>query len=243
MAMGATGNTVASSRLGRLARRTASAAQAQAEATQERCDLCDQPIPSQHRHLLDLSARELKCVCQPCRILFDSGAAGGGHYRLVPDRRLRIEDFELDDPGWSALRIPVDMAFLFHSTAEDRAVAFYPGAMGATESLLKLRSWEAIEAANPVLRGMEPDVEALLINRARGAREHWLVPIEDCYALAGLIRTHWKGLTGGKEVWEEIGRFFEELGGRASLASRHDGTEEPNASTAATPGAERSGDG
>lgn len=220
--MGATGNTLGSSRLGRLARRTASEAQAQAEATQERCDLCDELIGADHRHLLDLSERELKCVCRACTILFDSGAAGGGHYRLVPDRRLRIEDFDLDDAGWSALSIPVDMAFLFRSTAESRVVAFYPGPMGATESLLKLRAWEEIEVANPVLTGMEPDVEALLINRARGAREHWLVPIEDCYSLAGLIRTRWKGLTGGQEVWDEIGRFFEDLGRRARLASRHD---------------------
>ena len=32
-------------------------------------------------------------------------------------------------------------------------------------------AWEAIEDANPVLAGMEPDVEALLVNRARGARD------------------------------------------------------------------------
>jgi hypothetical protein len=58
---------------------------------------------------------------------------------------------------------------------------------------------------------MEPDVEALLVNRARGARQHWLVPIDECYALVGLIRTRWKGLTGGKQVWEEIGHFFDRL--------------------------------
>jgi hypothetical protein len=58
---------------------------------------------------------------------------------------------------------------------------------------------------------MEPDVEALLVNRAQGARRHWLVPIDECYALVGLIRTRWKGLTGGKQVWEEIGHFFDRL--------------------------------
>ena len=65
--------------------------------------------------------------------------------------------------------------------------------MGATESLLELDAWEALEAANPVLATLEPDVEALLVNRARGAREHWLVPIDECYALVGLIRTRWRG--------------------------------------------------
>ena len=71
-------------------------------------------------------------------------------------------------------------------------------------------------AANPVLAELEPDVEALLVNRARGAREHWLVPIDDCYALVGLIRTRWRGLSGGEEVWREIDAFFDGPATRAS---------------------------
>ena len=62
---------------------------------------------------------------------------------------------------------------------------------------------------------LEPDVEALLVNRAHGAREHFLVPIEDCYRLVALIRTRWRGLTGGREVWEELERFFAGLSQQA----------------------------
>ena len=80
------------------------------------------------------------------------------------------------------------MAFFFHNTQAERMMAFYPGPMGATESLLDLGAWETLEEANPVLVTIEPDVEALLVNRARGAREHWLVPIDECYGLVGLIR-------------------------------------------------------
>ena len=71
-----------------------------------------------------------------------------------------------------------------------------------------------------MLGELEPDVEALLVNRARGARDHWLVPIDECYALVGLIRTRWRGFTGGQEVWEEIGRFFEQLDRRSKPAGR-----------------------
>ena len=39
-----------------------------------------------------------------------------------------------------------------------------------------------------MLATLEPDIEALLVNRARGARRHWIVPIDECYALVGLIR-------------------------------------------------------
>ena len=184
-------------------------------AAREQCELCGGPIPAAHRHVLDLTTRDLKCACRPCTVLFDRRGAGGGHFRLIPERRLRLEGFELDDALWGELRIPVEMAFFFRSSAAERVVAYYPGPMGATESLLELRAWEAIETANPVLGEMEPDVEALLVNRARGARNCWLVPIDDCYELVGLIRTRWRGLTGGKEVWEELGRFFTALDRRS----------------------------
>jgi hypothetical protein len=63
---------------------------------------------------------------------------------------------------------------------------------------------------------MEEDVAALLVNRighSRGAApaEYYLAPIDECYKLVGLIRTHWRGLSGGTEVWREIGGFFAAL--------------------------------
>jgi len=187
------------------------AAKEAAEATQEHCDMCSEPIPPEHRHLLEISTREMMCVCRPCSILFDRKAASEGRYRLIPDRRLFLEDFEMSDAQWESLRIPVDMAFFFYSTPAERVVAYYPSPMGPTESLLKLSAWEELERCNPVLGGMERDVEALLVNRVRGARDHFLVPMDECYSLVGLLRMHWRGLSGGREVWEEIGRFFEEL--------------------------------
>src|SRR4051794_28285323 len=181
----------------------------------ELCELCGDPVPPDHRHLLDLRNRELMCACQPCRILFDSGAAGGGHYRLVPDRRMHLAGFQLDDAMWDELLIPVDMAFFFRHSGEDKVVAYYPSPAGPTESLLELEAWQDLERANPVLRGLEPDVEALLVNRSRGARQYFVVPIEDCYSLVGVIRLRWRGLSGGREVWEEVERFFESLVGRS----------------------------
>src|SRR5215217_9282980 len=196
------------------------AAQAAAEAVQEYCELCSEPIPPEHRHLLEVSTREIMCVCRPCSILFDREAASEGRYRLIPDRHLLLEDFQMEDAQWESLRIPVDMAFFFHSAPAERVVAFYPSPMGPTESLLKLDAWEELETQNPVLKGMERDVEALLVNRARGAREHFLVPMDKCYGLVGLIRMHWRGLSGGRKVWEEIGRFFEELRRRSKTVRR-----------------------
>jgi hypothetical protein len=177
----------------------------------ERCDMCAAPVEPGHRHLVDLDDRRLLCACRACALLFDSAAAGGGHLRLLPTRRRRLDDFVLHDAAWERLRIPVEMAFFFHDTGAERVSAFYPSPAGPTESLLPLESWTELEAANPVLLEMEPDVEALLVNRAREMREHWLVPIDDCYELVGLIRSRWRGFGGGEEVWTEINRFFDDL--------------------------------
>jgi len=209
------------SSLRRFAREEAEKAEkAATEAAQEHCDLCNEPIPPEHRHLLEVSTREMMCACRPCSILFDSAAASEGRYRIIPDRHLFLEDFEMSDVQWESLRIPVDMAFFFYSTPAEKVVAFYPSPMGPTESLLKLSAWEELEKANPVVKGMERDVEALLVNRVRGAREHFLVPMDECYGLVGLIRMHWRGLSGGREVWEEIERFFEELRKRSKIVRR-----------------------
>jgi len=204
-------SAVVPSRLGRLARPAPAAPEEEAE----RCDLCAEPLAPEHRHLVDVERRRLLCACRACSILFDRGAAGGGHYRLVPERRAALPGFRLDDERWNALAIPVGLAFLFRSSAAGRVVAVYPSAAGATESQLELGEWQAIEADNPLLRGLEPDVEALLVNRARGACEHFLVPIDDCYALVGLVRRHWRGLAGGREAWTAIEAFFERLRARA----------------------------
>ena len=199
------------SALKRFARRGQQAVQAALES----CDFCSEPIPTEHRHLLEISKREVMCVCQACSILFDREAASLGKFRLIPDRRLYFPDFQMDDIQWEGLRIPVGLAFLFYSTPAEKVLAYYPGPMGATESLLSLDTWGDLVRCNPILQKMEPDVEALLINRARGARDHFLVPVDECYRLVGILRMNWRGFTGGKEVWEEIGRFFKQLRGRS----------------------------
>src|SRR5438874_666498 len=45
---------------------------------------------------------------------------------------------------------------------------------------------------------------------------HYIVPIDACYELIGLIRLKWKGLSGGEEVWKAIAEFFAGLRKRAT---------------------------
>jgi hypothetical protein len=201
--------TPATSRLAALARPQLPA------VAEERCELCGEVLPEEHRHVADVRNRTLLCACRACAVLLGRPGAGGDHYRLVPERRLLLRGLRLSDEQWSNLQLPVDLAFFFPSTPAGRVVALYPSPLGATESQLGLEAWEELERENPVLQELEPDVEALLVNRARGTREHFLVPIDDCYALVALIRSRWKGFAGGEEVWREIDRFFDRLRAKA----------------------------
>jgi hypothetical protein len=182
-------------------------------AAVERCDLCSEPVPGRHRHLLESGTRQVVCVCQACSLLFSRPAASLGKYRLIPDRHLYLANVTLTDAEWDSLRVPVGICFVTTGRA------FYPGPMGPTEAVVDPSTWAALVARYPILGTIEPEVEALLVNRARGARDHFIVPIDTCFGLAGLIRTRWRGLSGGTEVWLEIGRFFESLRKRSRVHS------------------------
>ena len=187
----------------------------------ERCDLCSAELPPDHQHLFEPPTRQLICSCQPCAILFSGQTET--KYRRVPRRVRSLPDFRLTDAQWESLLIPIGMAFFFHSSPAGKTLALYPSPAGATESLLDLASWAAVVEDNPVLSEMEPDVEALLVNRVRGAADYYLVPIDECYKLVGLIRAGWRGLSGGAEVWREIEQFFaglKEKSGAAREAAR-----------------------
>lgn len=186
----------------------------------EHCEMCSRELPPDHEHLVEPANRKLICACDACSILFEGQA--GTKYKRVPRRVLFLRDFQLTDSQWDGLMVPIEMAFFFKSTPSGKVIALYPSPAGPTESLLSLETWGDIEQANPVLSQMEPDVMALLVNRVghvHGASppEYYLVPIDECYKLVGLIRTNWRGLSGGTEVWREIGAFFTVLKKRAGF--------------------------
>jgi Family of unknown function (DUF5947) len=193
--------------------RPRTAAAATAEAAAERCEMCSALLGAEHQHLVEPSKRQMVCACEPCAILFSGEVEK--KFKRVPRRIRALPEFRLTDRQWDNLMIPIRLAFFFHSTPDAKVLAFYPSPAGAIESLLALDSWNEVVEDNPVLREMESDVEALLVNRVGGMGEYYLVPIDECYKLVGLIRAHWRGLSGGTEVWREIKGFYEGLKERA----------------------------
>ncbi|MBA3774532.1 MAG: hypothetical protein H0X13_19190 [Ramlibacter sp.] len=187
------------------------------QAPGERCELCGQAIDASHDHLLDLESRRTLCACPACATRSERGAETG--WRRIPTEVARLDAFRLTDAAWDSLMIPIGLAFFYASSAEGRIVAMYPGPAGAVESLLDLEAWNVLLEANPGLATLRPDVEALLVHRVGVARQYFRVPIDRCFALAGLIRTRWHGLSGGPAVQAAIERFFAELAPAASTSS------------------------
>ena len=181
--------------------------------TAEYCELCSAELHHDHAHLVELASRQIVCACDACAVLFDGQERS--KFKRVPRDTHALPGFKMSDAQWEGLVIPINLAFFFRSSLEGRVIAFYPSPAGAVESLLTLDAWNAIVEDNPELRQLRPDVEALLVNRIGNSIEHppeyFIAPIDECYKLVGLIRTHWKGLSGGSEVWTEIGKFFAEL--------------------------------
>jgi hypothetical protein len=186
----------------------------------ERCEFCAVEVDERHGHVADLHDHRLLCVCRPCYLLFGPQGAGGGRYRGVGEDVRRVEDLELDETRWDALRIPVDLVFFFRQSGIDGLLSFYPGPGGATESELDLSAWSGIAAANPVVDTVEPDVEAVLLRRHDGVFSCYLVPVDVCYELVGVVRQSWTGLGGGPEVWDRIAEFFAGLDARADAVPR-----------------------
>jgi hypothetical protein len=189
-----------------LAARSASAGDA--PAPEEKCEMCAAAIAADHSHVADLEKSSLLCACRACYLLFTRPQAGRGRYRSVPDRYLHDPAHPMSPGEWEELEIPVGLAFFLRSSEPDEVAGFYPSPAGATECRLDLAAWERLSAAHPLLGAMESDVEAALICKTDDDIEHFLVPIDACYELAGRMRLYWRGFDGGAEARQSIAEFL-----------------------------------
>jgi hypothetical protein len=182
----------------------------------EVCEMCSAPIPDAHSHVVNVETRSLMCSCRGCYLLFTREGAAQGKYRAVPDRYLYDPSFRLNETDWDEFQIPVRIAFFFFNSSMGRVAAFYPSPAGATESLLPLDAWRKLSTTNPILSEVAPDVEALLVyGRNCEGFDCFIVPIDACYELTGLIRRRWKGFDGGEEAWRDVDDFFERARSRS----------------------------
>jgi hypothetical protein len=167
----------------------------------EKCKICGAGLEDDHPHLIEPARRKPICACNACAMLF---AAEGACYKRIPRRAHSLNDYRISHAQWDRLMIPVSVAFFFKSGGN--VVALYPSPAGPIELPVSLHTWDAIAGRHPVLRAMEPDVEALMVNHWSG--EYFLLPIDKCFDLLGLIRSHCQGQPGGSNAWEKLRRYF-----------------------------------
>jgi hypothetical protein len=178
-----------------------------ADEPDERCELCGSAVGRDHDHVADVQQGALRCVCRPCRILFDDSGAGGGRLRGVPDRVVGIV---MQTGVLGGLKVPVGTAFVIVSSRHDRAVAFYPSSLGATEADVDMDAWRMLTSRHPEVSTMVADVEALLIHERSGGVDAFVVPVTTAYELVERVRSSWTGISGG-EASTVIGAFMAEL--------------------------------
>ena len=171
--------------------RLAQRATVEREAALEHCELCGRRSPPTHRHVLELATRDVKCACRPCGLLFERAE----QHEADPDRRPR----PTVDDVWEICGCRSTSRSSSAPTATTKA--FYPSPMGPTESLLTVRCRRRARGRR---RGAARQPRA----RRAGSGS---CRSTSAYALVGLIRTHWRGLTGGADVWRELDQFFDGL--------------------------------
>jgi hypothetical protein len=174
----------------------------------DHCDLCGTVIDAGHRHLLHLVDRRILCSCEPCFAM----RAGDAELRPSGTRALVLEGFALDDDLWAKFQIPIGLAFFMLRERGQGILGLYPSPAGATECELQLAAWDELVAANPVLEGLEPEVEALIVDRMSEPPQHAIVPIDRCYELVGMIKSRWEGISGGRAIDDAVAEFFASLG-------------------------------
>ena len=127
-----------------------------------RCELCPLSLPDDHKHLLDLEERRIVCVCAD--LLVDAL----GRRALPADRLAHAVARRRSSSRTSCGRSSRSRSAWRSSCARatsGKVVGLYPSPAGATECELDLEAWDRLVAANPVLEDLDPDAEALIVNR------------------------------------------------------------------------------
>ena len=105
------------------------------------------------------------------------------------------------------------------SSVTDGVVALYPSPAGATECELDLEAWRELVELNPVLDELEPDAEALIVNRMADPPHVRDRADRRCYRLVGLVKIDaGRASRAAPAVDEAVAGYFDELRAAAAPA-------------------------
>lgn len=156
----------------------------------EECELCAQLMSAEHEHLLEPDARRVYCACPACAALYsEEQQRAGARYLRVERRAARLLEVDLDDAAWAELGVPVGLAFFTTRQRTGEVVATFPGRAGLIETFVPPRAWSELTQRFSALKGILPDVEALLARRSARHQDYFQVSIDHCYELSNLLRS------------------------------------------------------
>jgi Family of unknown function (DUF5947)/AIR synthase related protein, C-terminal domain len=95
---------------------------------QEKCEFCGAGLAPEHRHLLEVAKRRIVCTCSPCAFRFQDVV--GGRFKLIPSEVRCLPEFDLTASEWENLALPINLAFFFYSTSQQKMNAMYPSPAG-----------------------------------------------------------------------------------------------------------------
>ena len=144
------------------------------------CDICHAPMPATTATCC--SSRSAGSCARASRA--GRSIPGTPRYRPPGTRTVRLDGFGLDDELWARSR----SRSAWRSSCAPRSPAaswrFIPVRPGRPNPSSP-RGLGQLVAANPSLNDLDPDAEALIVNRLRGRRSTSIAPIDKCYALVG----------------------------------------------------------
>jgi len=182
---------------------------------------CGQLLPARHSHVVHIERRNLLCACRPCFLLFSSAGAAGGKVKAVPEEVFDLGEGVFSQAQWTGCRSR-SISRSSSSTALSAAPWFSIPARREPPSRCCRSNVEELVREHPRLATLSQDVEALLAWQRSETSDQpsaaFIVPIDACYELVGIVRRTWKGFHGGEEAWQAIAAFFSALRARASTA-------------------------
>jgi Family of unknown function (DUF5947) len=155
----------------------------------EECELCAGSISVEHEHLLEPDARRVFCACRACAALFSQEQQRQSpRYLRVERRAARLSGVDIDDATWADLGVPVGLAFFTVRSRTGEVVATFPGRASIIETFVPLRTWSELERRFSQIRGILPDVEALLVRRTSRHQDYFQLSVDHCYELSSMLR-------------------------------------------------------
>ncbi len=181
------------------------------------CDICRSELIDTHRHVVEVKTRRILCACDLCSSSFS--VQSNGRFRLIPQYVTRVA-LSFSDSQWARLGIPIGLAFFtVEKPSQGDAVivrAVYPSPAGAVASSVDSDLWQSLIESRAGSLRLLPDVESLLVRRTEGKHECFIVPVDRCFELIGIVRRNWQGMSGGVDVHHAIDQFFHQIDESAS---------------------------